>query len=509
MKIPFKNSFLSWLMKKRMPQIELFLKYPFQVQEDVLFNLLLKAKNTEFGTQYGFSSIKTYTDFKNQIPIKNYEELFPYIRKLRMGYENVLWPGETRWFAKSAGTTNAKSKFIPISEIALIDCHYKAGKDMLAIYCHNHSNTKLFNGKGLMLGGSQNIQTSKNYIEGDLSAILLDNFPFWVNMHRIPDLQTALHPIWKEKLKKIVKQGIQENVTSLTGAPSWMLIILQKILLETKTRNISELWPNLELYMHGGMSFSPYKEQFKKLIPSKEMNYMECYNASEGYFAIQDQTHNNEMLLMLNYGIFYEFIDMKDLKNGSKDAIGLDKVKLGSTYAIVISTNSGLWRYLIGDTIAFTSLSPFRIKMIGRTKSFINAFGEELVIENAEIAIQEACKKSNAIVKEFTAAPLYIDNDNSGAHQWLIEFEKKPNNLNNFTLELDKTLKSSNSDYEAKRTKDLILKLPKIKIAKSGTFYTWLENKGKLGGQNKVPRLSNQREIIEEILDVNQKLIND
>jgi hypothetical protein len=503
MKIPFKNSFLSWLMKKRMPQIELFLKYPFQVQEDVLFNLLLKAKNTEFGTQYGFSSIKTYTDFKNQIPIKNYEELFPYIRKLRMGYENVLWPGETRWFAKSAGTTNAKSKFIPISEIALIDCHYKAGKDMLAIYCHNHSNTKLFNGKGLMLGGSQNIQTSKNYIEGDLSAILLDNFPFWVNMHRIPDLQTALHPIWKEKLKQIVKQGIQENVTSLTGAPSWMLIILQKILLETKTKNISEVWPNLELYMHGGMNFSPYKEQFKKLIPSKEMNYMECYNASEGSFAIQDQTHNNEMLLMLDYGIFYEFIDMKDLKNGSKDAIGLDEVKLGNTYAIVISTNAGLWRYLIGDTIAFTSLSPFRIKIIGRTKSFINAFGEELVIENAEIAIQEACKNNNAIVKEFTAAPLYIDNKNSGAHQWLIEFEKQPNDLNAFTLELDKVLKNINSDYKAKRTNDFILKLPKVQVAKTGTFYTWLKKKEKLGGQNKIPRLNNHRRIIEDIINLN------
>jgi len=503
MKIPFKNSFLSWLMKKRMPQIELFLKYPFQVQEDVLFNLLLKAKNTEFGTQYGFSSIKTYTDFKNQIPIKNYEELFPYIRKLRMGHENVLWPGETRWFAKSAGTTNAKSKFIPISKIALTDCHYKAGKDMLAIYCHNHSNTKLFNGKGLMLGGSQNIQTSKNYIEGDLSAILLDNFPFWVNMHRIPDLQTALHPIWKKKLKKIVKQGIQENVTSLTGAPSWMLIILQKILLETKTKDISEVWPNLELYMHGGMNFSPYKEQFKKIIPSKEMNYMECYNASEGFFAIQDQTHNNEMLLMLDYGIFYEFIDMKDLKNGSKDAIGLDEVKLGNTYAIVISTNAGLWRYLIGDTIAFTSLSPFRIKIIGRTKSFINAFGEELVIENAEIAIQEACKNNNAIVKEFTAAPLYIDNKNSGAHQWLIEFEKQPNDLNAFTLELDKVLKNINSDYKAKRTNDFILKLPKVQVAKTGTFYSWLKKKEKLGGQNKIPRLNNHRKIIEDIINLN------
>ena len=502
MKIPFKNSILSWMMKKRMHQIDLFLKYPFLVQNELLLSLLEKAKNTVFGKEYKFSSIKSYADFRKSVPIKTYEEFFPYIQRLRKGEEGILWPGEIKWFAKSAGTTNAKSKFIPISKEALEDCHYKAGKDMLAIYCNNNNDTTVFDGKGLMLGGSQDSNPLKKYVDGDLSAILLDNFPFWVNIHRIPDLETALLSKWEEKLKKIVAQSINENITNLTGASSWMLIVLNNVLEETKAKNILEVWPNLELYMHGGMNFSPYKEQFQKIIPSQKMNYMECYNASEGYFAIQDQTDSNEMLLMLDYGIFYEFIPMDDFNNVNRDAISLEMVELNKTYAIVISTNAGLWRYLIGDTIKFTALDPFRIKIVGRTKSFLNAFGEELVIENAENALAFACKKTSAIVKEYTAAPLYIDEGNSGAHQWLIEFEKAPYDLNIFTKELDVFLQEINSDYQAKRTNELILQRPKIESLKRGTFYKWLEQKGKLGGQNKVPRLSNNREIAEEILEL-------
>ena len=500
MKIPFKNSILSWMVKKRMHQIDLFLKYPFLVQNELLFSLLEKAKNTIFGKEHDFSSIKSYTDFRKSVPVKTYEEFFPYIQKLRNEQEDILWPGKIKWFAKSSGTTNAKSKFIPISKEALEDCHYKAGKDMLAIYCNNHHDTTIFDGKGLMLGGSQDVNPLKKYVDGDLSAILLDNFPFWVNIHRIPDLETALLSEWEEKLKRIADQSKNENITNLTGASSWMLIVLKNVLKETKTKNILEVWPNLELYMHGGMNFSPYQKQFQKIIPSQKMNYMECYNASEGYFAIQDQTDSNEMLLMLDYGVFYEFIPIDDFNNGNWEAINLEMVELNTTYAIVISTNAGLWRYLIGDTIRFTDLHPFRIKIVGRTKSFLNAFGEELVIENAENALAFACKKTSAIVKEYTVAPLYINEGDSGAHEWLIEFEKTPYDLNIFTKELDLFLQEINSDYQAKRTNELILKIPKIESLKRGTFYKWLKQKGKLGGQNKVPRLSNNREIAEEIL---------
>ena len=500
MRIPFKNSFLSWMMKKRIHQIELFLKYPFQVQDELLLKLIDRAKNTEFGKKHSFSSIKSYEEFNKNVAVKTYEEFYPYIKKLRNGGENILWPEKIKWFAKSAGTTNAKSKYIPITQQALEECHYKAGKDMLSIYCNNNPETTFFDGMGLMLGGSQYQNPAKEYIDGDLSAILIDNFPFWVNIHRTPDLATALLPKWEEKLEKIVQQAVNDDVSSLTGVPSWMLILLNKILEKTGADNILEVWPNLELYMHGGMNFSPYKEQFKKIIPSPKMNYMECYTASEGYFGIQDQANTNELLLMLDYGIFYEFIAMEDFKKGSRKTIRLDQVKLNTTYAMVITTNAGLWRYLIGDTICFTNLSPFRIKIIGRTKSFINAFGEELVVENAENALRHACRKTKTTIREFTVAPLYIKENISGAHQWLIEFERKPKNLDIFTKEIDDFLQTINSDYQAKRTNDLILKMPKIEMLKSGTFYKWLDLKGKLGGQNKVPRLSNNREIVEEIL---------
>ncbi|MEE2700279.1 MAG: GH3 auxin-responsive promoter family protein [Bacteroidota bacterium] len=500
MKLPFKNSFLSWVLKKRMHQIDFFLKYPIAVQKEVLSELLETAKNTVFSEEYDFPSINSYDEFRKRVPIRNYEDIFPFIKRLRNGEENILWPGKTKWFAKSSGTTNAKSKFIPFTEDALFDCHYKAGKDMLAIYCNNNPQTKVFDGKGLMLGGSMESNSIADYTDGDLSALLIDNFPFWINIHRIPDLETALHSNWEEKLEKIVTQSIEEDVTNLTGASSWMLIVLNQILEKTKANNILEVWPNLELYMHGGMNFSPYKSQFKKIIPNEKMNYMESYNASEGYFAIQDQPNSNELLLMLDYGIFYEFIPINEFNKGGRDAISLESVEINKTYAIVISTNAGLWRYLIGDTIKFTSLNPYRVKVVGRTKSFINAFGEELVIENAEDALAFACRKTSAVVKEFTVAPIYINNGESGAHQWLIEFTTLPIDLDIFTKLIDDYLQKVNTDYKAKRTHGLILQKPKIECVKNNTFYKWLNIKGKLGGQNKVPRLSNNREFAEEIL---------
>jgi len=500
MKIPFKNYILSRILKRRIKKIRKLMYDPINVQKQLLIDLLYKAKNTKYGKENKFDRIKCYKEFSMNIEIKKYEDFYPYIQKIKNGKKDILWPGKIKLFAKSSGTTDSESKYIPITRESLNKNHIKAGKDMLSIYCYNNPETKIFSGKGLMLGGSQ---IKKNgYIEGDLSAILLDNFPFWVNIHRTPDIETALLLKWEDKLDRIVNQSIKENVTNLTGASSWMLIVLNKVLEKTKAKNILEVWPNLELYMHGGMNFLPYKKQFQKLIPNPNMNYMECYNASEGFFAIQDQNSVDEMLLMLNYGIFYEFIDMKKFNNKDQQAYSLAEVKININYAIVITTNTGLWRYLIGDIVKFTSLTPFRIKVVGRTKSFINAFGEELVIENAEIAIMKACHKTNAVITEFTAAPVYIQGSNSGSHEWLIEFKKRPYNLNSFTKELDHYLQNLNSDYKAKRENNLILKLPIVKELKEGTFYKWLKKKNKLGGQNKVPRLNNNRIIIEEILSI-------
>lgn len=498
MKIPFKNYILSWILRKRIRKIRKLMYDPINVQKKLLLELLYKAKDTKYGKENKFDRIQCYKEYSMNVEIKKYEDFYPYIQKIKEGGKNILWPGKIKCFAKSSGTTDSESKYIPITMESLKKGHIEAGKDMLSIYCYNNPKTKIFSGKGLMLGGSQ--INNNGCIEGDLSAILLDNFPFWVNMHRTPDIETALLARWEEKLDRIVDQAIKENVTNLTGATSWMLIVLNMVLEKTKAKDILEVWPNLELYMHGGMSFLPYKNQFQKLIPNPNMNYMECYNASEGFFAIQDQASADEMLLMLDYGIFYEFIDMKNFNNKDQKACSLAEVKLNINYAMVITTNTGLWRYLIGDTIKFTSLSPFKIKVVGRTKGFINTFGEELVIENAEIAIMKACNHTNAVITEFTAAPVYIQGSNSGSHEWLVEFKKRPNNLNVFTKALDNCLQNINSDYKAKRENNLILKLPIVKELKDGTFYTWLKQKDKLGGQNKVPRLNNNRIIVEEIL---------
>ncbi len=501
------KSIITWRNIKRMFEIDLFMKFPFDVQNEQLFKLLRKAEETEYGKRYDFKSIKSYESFQTKIPINDYDSLKPLINRIRKGEQNILWPSEIKWFAKSSGTTSDKSKFIPVSKESLEECHFTGGKDVLAFYTNNFPETDIFKGKSLTLGGSNKINNiSNDSYFGDLSAILIENIPFWTNLIRSPKKEIALMDDWEEKLDKITESTILENVTSLAGVPSWNLVLIKHILNYTNKSNLLEVWPNLQLFIHGGVSFKPYKEQFKRLIPSPNMHYLETYNASEGFFAIQNQPDRDDMLLMLDYGIFYEFIPVEVMDNVNPKAIQLEEVEEGKNYAIVITTNSGLWRYKIGDTVKITSKYPLKIKISGRTRHFINAFGEELIIDNAEKALQIACDKTSALIKDYTAGPIYMEENEQGTHEWLIEFEKDPDNMDFFTNILDNALKSVNSDYEAKRYKNITLRLPEVKAMKKGTFYEWLKQKGKLGGQNKVPRLSNDRKYIDEILTINNTI---
>lgn len=502
MAIPFVNSIISWFLKKRKHQIELFVKYPHDVQDELLLRLLDRAKHTEFGKSHYFSTITNYDQFSENVPIQQYESIEPLIERCRKGEQNLFWPTHIKWFAKSSGTTNAKSKFIPVSDEAIEYCHLKAGKDMLCLYINNNEDAKLFTGKGLRLGGSSAIYEDNNSYFGDLSAIIIENMPFWADFSSAPSQETALMSEWETKMEAIINETIHENITSLVGVPSWMLVLLNKVLEKTGKDNILEVWPNLEVYFHGGVNFSPYRAQYNKLIPKKDFRYYETYNASEGFFAIQDRNTSDELLLMLDYGIFYEFIPMDAYDGEHSTAIPLSKVRKGINYAIVITTNGGLWRYLIGDTVKFTSLNPYRIKITGRTKHFINVFGEELIIENAEEALKLACKKTKASITDYTVGPIFMKGKEKGGHEWIIEFNKAPENLEYFTELLDNALKSINSDYEAKRYNNMTLEMPTIHKAKKGLFYSWLKKKGKLGGQHKVPRLSNKRDFVEELLQL-------
>ncbi len=488
-------------MKKRIHQIEFFMKYPNEVQEEWLHTLIHNAKNTEWGKTYDFKSIQSVDEFKRRVPIQNYDTLKPFIERMLKGEQNVLWPSEIKWFAKSSGTTSDKSKFIPVSTESLEECHYKGGKDLLSIYCHNRPETKIFTGKCLVLGGSHQINhLNEDSQYGDLSAVLIKNLPIWAEFHRTPELSIALMDNWEDKIEKMAHSTIPVNVTNISGVPTWTVILAKRVLEITGKNNLLEVWPNLELYFHGAVNFAPYREQFKKLIPSEEMYYLETYNASEGFFGIQDQINSTEMLLMLDYGIYYEFIPMEELDKEFPKSLTLAEVELNKNYALVISTNAGLWRYMIGDTIKFTSLNPYRIQITGRTKHFINAFGEELIIDNAENALVVACKETDAIIKDYTAGPIYFGDGVSGGHEWIIEFEKMPKDVELFKKLLDDNLKKLNSDYEAKRKGDMALKFPTIHIAESNTFYNWMKSRGKLGGQHKVPRLANDRKYLEELL---------
>lgn len=501
------NSIVTWINFKRVYQIDLFKKFPFDAQQEVLFKLIDQAKNTQFGKMHHFGSIRSIKQFQERVPIQTYDTLKPYIDRLMQGEQNVLWPTDIKWFAKSSGTTSDKSKFIPVSPESLEECHFRGGKDVLALYTLNYPETEIFAGKGLTLGGSHQINKINNEsYYGDLSAILIENLPFWAHFIKTPSQEIALMSEWEEKLGKITEATIKENVTSIAGVPSWTLVLLKYILQKTGAKNILEIWPNLELFTHGGVSFQPYREQFKMLIPKEKMNYMETYNASEGFFAIQDYPTRDDMLLMLDYGIFFEFIPFEELEKENPIALHIDEVELNKNYAIVISTNSGLWRYMIGDTVIFTSKYPHKIKISGRTKHFINVFGEEVIIDNAENALKMACEKTGAMIKDYTAAPVYMGTQTKGAHQWLIEFENEPSNLDVFVKELDLSLQQVNSDYEAKRYKSITLEQLTVIKAKPNLFYQWLKEKGKVGGQNKVPRLSNSRQYIDELLELNNRI---
>jgi hypothetical protein len=494
------HKIFSWLIKKRIHQIELFKQYPFEVQNELLTSLIEKAKDTEWGIKCGFSNIKDYQEFKENVPLQDYEDVKPYVERLFEDEQSLLWPTQTKWFAKSSGTTSEKSKFIPVTRESLEDCHYKAGKDLLCLYYHNHPDAKLYKGKHLVVGGSAetNNLSSDSYF-GDLSAILTKNLPWWAEIRRTPSKKIALMKEWEEKLDKMARATMDEDVAIIVGVPSWTLVLLKKILEITGKKDIKEVWPNLELFMHGGVSFEPYEEQFDKLISGK-MNYVETYNASEGFFGIQDTRDKKELLLMLDYGIFFEFIPMSKYEGvDSKEVISLEDVEVGVEYALVISTNGGLWRYMIGDTVKFTSTTPHRIVVTGRTKHFINAFGEELVVDNSEKAIKHASEACQVSVIDYTAAPVYMSDKEKGGHEWIIEFDEVPQDIEQFRTALDSKLKELNSDYEAKRHGNLSLVAPHIISAPAETFNAWLKSKGKLGGQHKVPRLSNNRKIIEEI----------
>ena len=484
-----------------MHQIELFIKYPYDVQDEWFQNLISTAQHTEWGKTHGYASIYTQDQFKERVPIQTYDTLKPYIERMLAGEHNILWPSEIKWFAKSSGTTNDRSKFIPVSEESLEECHFKGGKDLLTMYCDNRPDTKIFTGKCLVLGGSHQInQLNADSCYGDLSAVLIKNLPFWAEFYRTPDISIALMDNFEEKVEKMAQATIGVNVTNISGVPTWNLVLAKNVLEITGKDNLLEVWPNLEFYFHGAVSFNPYREQFKKLIPSDDMYYMETYNASEGFFGIQDQPNSEEMLLMLDYGIFYEFLPMENINSENPKTLSLTEVELNKNYALIISTNAGLWRYMIGDTIKFTSLSPHRIQITGRTKHFINAFGEEVIIDNAEKALSKACRDTNAIIQDYTACPIYFQGNDAGGHEWIIEFEQKPDNIENFTNILDNTLREINSDYDAKRYKDMALRRPLIHVAKAGLFYEWMKNRGKLGGQHKVPRLANDRTYVDEIL---------
>jgi len=496
----FIPSIIRRFYAKRLNQIDHFKKYPVETQYRNLLRIISEAASTEWGRQYGYSSIRSVTDYQSRVPVRSYEDYLPDINRLRNGESNVTWPGYFRWFAKSSGTTSSKSKFIPISRESLQGCHYQAAKDILAIYSFNYPGTRIFSGKALTLGGSSKINRIDNKsIYGDLSAVLIWNAPFYVELIRTPAQKIALIEDFEEKLELITKITVKQNVTSLSGVPSWYLTLIKNVLAYTGKTNLLDVWPNLEVFFHGGISFTPYREIYKKLIPGDQMHYMETYNASEGFFGIQDDPGSTDMLLMLDYGIFYEFIPSDKLGSDSPHASPLGEVEKGVNYAMVISTNGGLWRYLIGDTIVFTSTDPYRFRISGRTKHFINAFGEEVIVDNADKALEAACKGTGAIITEYTAGPVYMGESSRGTHEWIIEFEKEPDDFSKFTGLLDDTLKSINSDYEAKRYKDINLVMPVVRSVPGGTFNRWLKSKNKLGGQNKVPRLSNTREFIEEL----------
>lgn len=489
----------------RLKQIDLYATHPGELQERVLKRLLRAAEQTEWGKKHDYRNIRSYENFRQHLPIQTYEDVKPYVERMRKGEQQLLWSSPIRWFAKSSGTTNDKSKFLPVSRESLQDTHYQGGKDAVAIYLAQNPQSRFFSGKGLILGGSHSPNyNSTHSLVGDLSAILIQNVHPLVNHIRVPSKQIALMSDFESKMKAIAESTIGQNVTNLSGVPSWMLVLIKHILERTGKESLTEVWPNLEVFFHGGVAFTPYREQYREVIRSSQMHYVETYNASEGYFGTQNDPTDAAMLLMIDYGVFYEFIPLEDIESQQPRIYCLEEVEIGKNYAMVISTSAGLWRYVIGDTVKFTSKNPYKFVITGRTKHFINAFGEELIVDNAEKGLAKACEATGARVSDYSAAPVFMDANAKCRHQWLIEFAQMPNDLNKFARTLDETLKEINSDYEAKRQHDLALQPLEIICARKGLFHEWLAQKGKLGGQHKVPRLSNTREHIEEMLLLNK-----
>ena len=476
------------------------------IQVNVMKHLVSKAKDTLWGKEHHFENVKTYEDFANCMGVNSYEELKSYIHRMRTGEENVLWPGKVRWFAKSSGTTNDKSKFIPVSKEGLKRIHYKGGTDCVAAYLGVNPKSKMFKGKSLILGGSHepNLNTPSSLV-GDLSAILIENFPKAMEFTRIPKKRVALISDFEQKRDEIARIAMNKNVTNISGVPSWMLSVLNRMMEIAGETTLDNIWPNLEVFFHGGVAFTPYREQYKRIINNPNMHYMETYNASEGFFGIQTDLSDPAMTLMIDYDIFYEFIPVSELHSPNPTTLPLWEVETGVNYAMLISTSCGLWRYIIGDTVQFTQKDPYKFFITGRTKHFINAFGEELVVDNAEKGLEQACIATGAQVKEYTAAPIFMDDNAKCRHQWIIEFAVKPESIDEFAAILDRSLQAINSDYEAKRHKNITLQPLEIIEAKPGLFDSWLKNKGKLGGQHKIPRLSNTRDYIDELLEMNGK----
>lgn len=494
------------VFEPRQKELERYLNEGETLQREVLSHLLSKAKDTEYGQYHLFEASKNYDAFVKNVPLNTYEELKNDIDRMRQGESDVLWPDRVRWYAKSSGTTNDKSKFIPVSQDGLKYIHYAGGYDSVALYLRNNPNSRLFDGKALILGGSH----APNYnlpdsLVGDLSAILIENINPLANLVRIPKKKTALLDDFEIKRDRIARESMNKNVTNISGVPSWMLSVLNRVMELSGKTHLEEVWPNLEVFFHGGVAFTPYRKQYEQLITSPNMHYMETYNASEGFFGLQDDPNDKSMLLMLDYDVFYEFIPMSEFGTEHPTVVPLWAVETGVNYALVISTSCGLWRYVIGDTIQFTQTNPYKFVITGRTRHFINAFGEELIVDNAEKGLAYACEQTGAEVREYTAAPVFMDNNAKCSHQWLIEFAKPPQDLQQFSDLLDKRLQEINSDYEAKRFKNITLQHLEIIPAREGLFNDWMKSRGKLGGQNKVPRLSNSREHIEQLLDFNQK----
>lgn len=497
------NTTLKWLLRRRLPRLEAMMAHPGAVQQRVFTQLIGRARRTEWGKTYEYSSIRSVREFQERVPVSSYEDLFPYIERMMRGETNVLWSSPIHWFSKSSGTTNARSKFIPVSQESLDECHFRGGKDMMALYIANNPDSQTFTGKGLSIGGSLHENPySKQGAAGDVSAVIMKNLPAWGQFIRTPSLEVALMSEWEAKMERMAEITSQENVTSILGVPTWTLVLLEKILARTGKQNILEVWPNFEVFIHGAVAFQPYRELFQKQVfPSSNVRYLEVFNASEGFFAIQDDIRRiGEMMVMLDYGIFYEFVPMDEVDSPHPHALTIEEVEVDKNYALVISTNGGLWRYKVGDTVRFTSLYPHRLKVSGRTKHFINAFGEEVIVENAEAAITKACEATGAIIADYTAGPVYMGEGQHGRHEWVIEFSTPPDSQARFNQLLDETLRQVNSDYDAKRYNNMVLIEPLIHAVPRGTFYRWMTQRGKVGGQHKVPRLANSREYLDDIL---------